>query len=373
MSLQRHSLAVYAFGAAFKIAAWLSTLPNRLTPAPFRLMQIGSAFWQSRALYVAARLDIAGILGDDRLSVAEIAGRTGADPDALHRLLRMLASVGVFREMSAGLYRNNKLSSCLRTGHLQCVRPMILMHNSDATSRPWYEQLEQGIRTGEVPFRLTHGQELYAWMDAHPDFDALFGQAMDSVEALIGDSFTTEFDWRPFTRMIDVGGSRGAKSVAILRRHPHLEALVVDRAQAIRGAAEYWAAREPTRLTARLRFEVGDALRSVPAAASDKDVYLLSALLHGYGDDACINILRNVSQAAAPKGAWVVVMEMVLADCRADLAASSLDMQMFVNSEGRERTLAEWNSLFERSGLRLREIVRLASLGQMLVLQAVPR
>jgi len=369
MTLQRRALAVRAFSAALSLSAWLSNLPNRLTPPPFRLIQIGSAFWQSRALYVAAELDIASILGDGSLSYAEIAGRVGANPDALRRLLRMLAAVGVFEEGAAGIYRNNKLSNCLRTDNPQCIRPMILLHNSDVMSRPWYEQLERGIRTGQVPFRLAHGKDLFAWMDAHPDFDALFGKAMDSVNALTGESFATEFDWRSFGRVIDVGGSRGAKSVAILRHHPHMDALVVDRAQAIQGASEYWASREASSLTSRLRFEVGDALESVPSATSNRDVYLLSAVLHGFNDDACIRVLRNVCQAASPKNALVVVMEMILPDCGADLAGTSFDMQMFMGTEGRERTKAEWDNLFSRSGLVLHEIVRLASIGQMLVLQ----
>ena len=48
---------------------------------------------------------------------------------------------------------------------------------------------------------------------------------MDSVEALTGDSFATDFDWARFDRIIDIGGSKGSKSVAILKRHPHLKAL----------------------------------------------------------------------------------------------------------------------------------------------------
>ena len=76
----------------------------------------------------------------------------------------------------------------------------------------------------------------------------------------------------------------------------------------------------------------------MPSATSNRDIYLLSAVLHGFNDDACIKMLRNVSQAASPKGASVVVMEMVLADFSADLAGTSFDMQMFMGTEGRERT-----------------------------------
>ncbi|HEY9100335.1 MAG TPA: methyltransferase [Thiobacillus sp.] len=371
MSLQRQAFIARAFGVALKVSTWLSALPNLLTPAPFRLMQISSAFWHSRALYVATELDIASVLADERLEFGTLATKVGANPDALHRLLRMLSAIGVFQEISTGVFSNSKLSNCLRMDHPQCVRSMVLMHNSDAMSRPWFEQLEHSIRTGQVPFQQTHHQDFYPWMDAHPDFDALFSQAMDSVEALAGDSFATGFDWKRFARVIDVGGSRGTKSVAILRKHPNLKALVVDRAQVIADAHAYWVAREPASLTNRLEFEAGDALTAVPAAQSDKDIYLLSAVLHGFDDTTCIQMLRTVRQAAAPKNAWIVVMEMVLADCCADVAGTAFDMQMFMATEGRERTLAEWDQLFSRSGLARQETVRLASLGKMLVLKPI--
>ena len=73
MSLQRNRAAVRRFAGMMKFAGWLQRLPDRVTPPPFRLMQIGSAFWQSRALYVAARLDVATRLGDRHLTADEIA------------------------------------------------------------------------------------------------------------------------------------------------------------------------------------------------------------------------------------------------------------------------------------------------------------
>ena len=69
---------------------------------------------------------------------------------------------------------------------------------------------------GEVPFHLSHGRELYSYMDDHAEFDSLFARAMDSVEVLMGDSFAADFDWGRFDRIIDVGGSKGSKSLAIL-------------------------------------------------------------------------------------------------------------------------------------------------------------
>jgi len=139
-----------------------------------------------RSLYVAAKLDIATVLGDVELDVDAIATRVAAKADATGRLLRLLAAIGVFEERAPHVFCNNKVSAFLRTDNPKNVRAMILMHNSDAMSRPWYEHLEQGIREEVPPFRLTHGEDLFDYLDHHADLDALFSEAMDSVEALTG-------------------------------------------------------------------------------------------------------------------------------------------------------------------------------------------
>ncbi len=370
MTLQKNAGAVRRFAKLAKFGAWLQNLPNKIVPPPFRLMQISASYWQSRALYVAARLDIATVLADGELAAEELATRLRTQPDATYRLLRMLAAMGVFEETAPHRFRNNKLSNCLREGYPQSERAMILMHNSPEISRPWFEQLEQSVREGGVPFERTHGQELYAYLDTHAEFDALFASAMDTVEALTGDSFITDFDWARFGRIIDVGGSKGAKSLAILKRHPHLKALVADREQVIRDAAQFWQQQGEGAVLQRMRYEACDVLQAVPKAENEKDIYLLSALLHGFDDATCITALRNVAAAAAGSGATIAVMEMVMPDAQADAGTASFDMQMFVNSRGRERTLAEWQRLFEKSGVVLKEVVGLQTFGKILVLRA---
>lgn len=369
MSYQKNAGAVGRFGKVMKFAIWLQNLPNKLTPPPFRLMQIGSAFWQSRALYAAVRLDVATVLGDDTLPVEQIAQRVSVQADALHRLLRMLAAIGVFTETASGAYQNNRLSAHLRSDHPQSVRAMILMHNSDEMSRPWFEHLEHALRTGEVAFERTHGQSLYAYMDGHAEFDALFARAMDSVEALGGDHFATDFAWERFERVIDVGGSKGSKAIAILKRHQQLTALVFDREAVIRNAASYWNDKATPQLLSRLSFEAGDLLESVPTAQSDKDIYLLSAVLHGMDDVTCLQILNNLACASANTGARIAVLEMIVAESNADFASTAFDMQMLVNTRGRERTLTQWQSLFNKAGMLLEEVVGLQSFGSLLVLR----
>lgn len=366
MTFQRRPLAARAFRLLAGMAAKLQDWPNRLTPPAFRLLQISSSFWQSRALTVAARLDLATILGDGPLSVAQLAERAQADPQALGRLLRLLAAMGVFEESAPGIYRNTRLSHGLRSDRRDSIRALVLMHNSPEMSRPWFETLEQGVRTGACPFELCHGSDLFDFMDRSPAFDALFAQAMDQVEALTGDSFATGFHWGAFDRILDVGGANGAKAAAILRRHPHLRAVVIDRDQVVRGARDRWTSHGDAAIADRLSFETGDLFGPLPSATA-KDVYLLSAVLHCFDDESCIQALRNI--AAVAGGAHIAVLEMVMPAFRADMATASFDMQMFMGTRGKERTLADWQSLFERSGVRLLEVVELQSFVKMLVLR----
>lgn len=136
MSLQTNAGAVRLFPWLMRFAGWLQKIPNKITPAPFRLVQIGSAFWQSRALYVAARLDIATVPGNQRLTADDIAARVSAQPEATYRLLRMLAAMDIFDEVSPRVFANNRMSAYLRADNPNSVRAMILKHNSDPMSRP---------------------------------------------------------------------------------------------------------------------------------------------------------------------------------------------------------------------------------------------
>jgi len=326
---------------------------NGLLPPAVRLMNLSSAFWQSRSLYVAARLDLANHLGDHELSLSDLASRCGADAGSLKRLLRMLNAMGVFSEKPDGHYRNNRLSDSLRSGsdNHNSVRALILMHNSPEMSRPWFEHLETGVLRGEVPFRLANGQELFEYMDDHPAFDALFAAGMDDVEAIAGNSYVTEFDWSRFTRLIDLGGSKGAKTLSILRQRPNLRAVVVDRAETIRQAPAYWEKSAVAAERQRVSFAEGDARNAVPAAQGAGDVFLLSAVLHGLDDPTCVTILKTLAAAIGDSGATIVIAELILPEMGADVPSASFDMQMFIGTRGRERTLTEWQELFAASSL----------------------
>jgi hypothetical protein len=369
MRLQKHKFATRLFTAIAKFAGALQNLPNKITPPPFRLLQISSAFWQSRILYVAARLDIAGILGEQTLTATQIAEKTSAKTDAVNRLMRFLVAIGIFEQVAPEHFRNNKLSACLREDNPQNIRAMILMHHSPEMSRPWYEQLEAGVTRGQVPFQLTHQQELFAYMADHPQFTALFDQAMDRVEALSGDSFASDFAWQQFGRVFDIGGGVGSKAVAILKHHPQLRAHVVDQAQVIAHAQHYWQAKLEDSVLRRLTFSTGDVLTTLPEAENARDIYFLSAVFHGFDDATCLQALQNLTHASKGSGARIAIMELVTTVTRPDSVSTAFDMQMFMGTRGRERCLDDWQRLFSTAGLQLEEVVGLRGFGNILVVR----
>ncbi len=156
-----NTLAVKLFHKALGFADWIQGLPGKITPPPLRLMQLGSLFWQSRVLYVAARLDIATLLGNQQLPIDDLAVKVGCHSDSPNRLLCMLISMGIFTEIEPGVISNNKTSNYLDEVHPLCVRAMILIHNSPEMTKPWMEDMETGIRKGQIPFSLAHGSDLF--------------------------------------------------------------------------------------------------------------------------------------------------------------------------------------------------------------------
>ena len=109
MKLAKNKFAIKRYSKLMRFANWLQQIPNKVTPPPFRLIQIGSAFWQSRALYVGAKLRLADEIGDTEKSISTLAEALALNEDHLYRLMRMLASMGIFIETSPHTFKNSSL------------------------------------------------------------------------------------------------------------------------------------------------------------------------------------------------------------------------------------------------------------------------
>jgi hypothetical protein len=365
--LVTNRLRVKFFEKLMSFASLLQKIPAKTTPPPFRLMQIGSLFWQSRALYVATKLGLADVIGDVQKSTLEIASELHLDEDHLYRLLRMLGSMNIFDETSARVFKNTKTSSFLRADNRQNIRAMILMHNSPEMTKPWMESLEESIRDGEVPFAKVHGVDLFTYMDKNKQFDLLFSQAMDSVENLTGNVFLEDFNWGAFDRIIDIGGSKGSKSISILNSFPDLRAVVFDRPQIIEAAKKNWSGKIPDNLLARIDFQPGDMFDNLPIAVSDNDLYMFFAIFHGLSDDESKIVLGNLKSATGGKNPYVLIADSVAEETHVNPTVAAIDMQMLIGTKGRERTLSEWKRLLEDSGFEIVDVINVRTFAKFIV------
>jgi len=365
--LATNTFRVRLFNKLMGFAGVLQNLPAKVTPPPFRLMQIGSMFWLSRALYVATRLGLADLIGDAEKSTMEIATDLRLHEDHLYRLMRMLGSIGIFDETSPRIFKNSRTSAYLRVDNPQNVRAMILMHNSPEMTKPWIESLEESIRDGSVPFTKANGVDLFDYMDQNKDFDLLFSQAMDTVENLTGNLFLGDFNWGAFDRIIDVGGSKGSKSISILKSYPNLTAVVFDRPQIIESAKTHWPGKIAADVLARIDFQPGDMFESLPVAESDNDLYVFIAIFHGLSDEECAKVLMNLKSAIDIKMPYILFGDAVAEEMHIDPTIATFDMQMLIGTSGHERTLSEWKRLLDGAGFEIMEIMNVRTFVKFIV------
>jgi len=369
MQLQNNTRAIKRYSKIMKLANWLQNIPNKITPAPFRIMQIGSSFWHSRALYVSAKLGLADEVGDVERSTASIAKALSLNEDHLYRLMRMLSSIGIFSETTSRTFKNTKLSDCLREDNTDNIKAMVLMHNSPEMTTSWFESLEESIKDGGIPFEKSNGVDLFTYMDQNKDFDILFTKAMDSVENVAGSLFLEDFNWGAFNRIIHIGGSKGAKSFSILKANPNLKATVYDRPQVISAAREKWQKHEESSIVNRMEFVGGDIFQSIPSATSDKDIYVFMAVLHAFSDSDCIKILHNLRVAMGDTSPYIVIADVVANETNIDAFMASMDMQMLMGTKGRERTKSEWERLFDGTGLYIEKILPIRTFAKYIVVR----
>lgn len=318
-------------------------------PLPVQMLDLINGYWVSQMVHVAAELDLAGALREGPVAVAELAAAKGVVAERLHRVMRALASVGVFREDGEGRFENTPLSSTLLEGG-PSMRAFARMMPSSCNWEAW-DDLLVGMKDSVVPFEERNGSTHFEYLQNHPDEEAVFAQAMASVSGAENPAVAEALDAAGIGTLVDVGGSGGHLLAAVLQQNPGLRGILFDQPQVAEAAwsAPFW---RDAQLQERVSFEGGDFFESVPVA----DAYLMKYILHDWNDDQCVQILTRCREAM-PASGQVLVVDNVIEPGNEPSWGKLLDINMLVLTGGRERTADEFAELFRRAGLQLDRVV----------------
>jgi len=327
-------------------------LPKRAHDA---MLERIAAYWQSQLVYVAAKLGIADALVAGPLTVHEIAARVGAHPPYLGRVLRALASVGIFAADPHGRFHLTRLAQTLRSDHPESLRNFALMLVDDYNWSAW-GALEHTVRTGEPAFEHVHGAPAFPWMRAHPEKEKMFSASMASISVMENSAVTRAYAFGKLRKVVDVGGAHGHLLASILRSHVKLRGVLFDQPPVIEEAVKtgFLSASD---LAGRCEVVGGDFFESVPTGA---DAYVMKYIVHDWDDDKSVRILQNCRKAMAEDGRVLVIDHVVAAGNRFDWG-KLMDINMMVMLGSKERTKDEFRQLFARAGLRLKRVIRTAS------------
>ena len=319
--------------------------PPPLTPAD-QLLMLASGAWVTQMIHVAAELAVADQLAAGERSAEELAAACGADADSLFRLLRGLASLGIFLETAPRHFALTPLAEPLRSDHPQSLRQFARMLGAEHYLS--WDDLLHSIRTGENAFRHRYGMGIFAWYQQNPARGAIFDAAMGDYSRRETEGVLAAYDFSAIQHLVDVGGGQGTLLHRVLGAFPQLRGTVLDQPSVVAGAVV------PPELEGRLALQGGDFFAEAPAGA---DAYLLKHILHDWGDEACLTILGRIRAAMAP-GGRVLIVEQVIPPGNDPFPGKLLDLNMLVMTEGgRERTPGEYAALLESAGLRLQRIV----------------
>ena len=330
-----------------------------LPPAPAQILQLAASRFLAKPLYVAARLGIADLVASGPLGVDELARRTETDEPSLYRVLRCLASVGIFRETEGRRFELTPPAQTLVTGE-GSTRPMVLWLCDPRLDHVW-ESFLWTVQTGRPAVEKAHGKPIFEWLGGDPDLAQVFNDAMTSNASVRYAAVVDACDFSGIERLVDVGGGHGALMARILNANPALQGAVYDIPSVIEGTTRRLA---EWGLADRCQAIAGDMFREVPPA----DAHLMSSVLHDWDDERCRAILRNCHRAAPPRGRLLVV-EMVATPANEPSFAKMIDMQMMALTGGRERMEDEYRELFRDAGYGLTRT--LATRGPVSVLEGV--
>jgi hypothetical protein len=316
---------------------------NAVTPQE-QILGIVNNHWQSCCVGAAAQLELADALADGPLHVDLLAERTKTHASSLYRLLRALASTGIFTQTAPRVFGNTPASDCLRR-HLPGSNWAWIRFTlcSGAPVFEGWRGLMLSLQNGKPGFEQVTGQNGWEHMQSNPETYTIFNQAMRDLGTAIGPAVAAAFEWSRYPVTADIGGGIGSQLSSILDAHPSCRGILFDLPNVVAEAPD----------NARIERVGGDFFKDIPVQA---DAYVLRWLLHDWSDEESVVILQNLRRVARPN-ARVMLVESVVPETPEFDMGKWMDLNMLVMATGKERTAAEFRELLEGAGFDLEEIV----------------
>jgi hypothetical protein len=323
-------------------------------PAEAVLGQIVMGAFASQAVYVAAKLGIADLVKDNPRAVADLAAATGTNANALYRVLRALASIGVFTETAPKTFALTPLAEPLLSDRPGSMREMAIWIGEEPHWRVYGEMLHS-VRTGEAAWARVHGEEVFPYLfETDRALGDIFNRAMTSFSATVAPAIAAAYDTSAAETLIDIAGGHGLLLSAFLKANPNLKGVLFDVPTVIEGAGALLAGEG---VAERVETAAGDFFASVPAGA---DLYMMKHIIHDWDDERSLTILKNIHSAMNDEGK-VLIVEMVVKEANEPDFSKIMDLEMLVSPGGVERTAEEYRELLAQAGFRLTRIVPTAS------------
>jgi len=325
------------------------------------VLRIGRGYQLSQALYVAAKLGVADVLGSGPLGAEAIAEAVDVRPPELRRVLRALVAAGVFTELEDGRFAANAEAAALRADAPGRMRDVIVNFGEEMYRA--FGELLHTVRSGETAFDAVFGTPLFEYYAANPRAQASGAARMLARTLPVASEFAASDLVRDARTLVDVGGGTGTLLAEVLSHRPKVGGVLLERPGMLELARGYLAEQS---VADRCEFVEGDFFSSVPAGG---DVYVLKSVLHDWDDERCIAILQSC-RAAMGQVARLVIIELLLPERMTPssgmLSAALLDLIMLAYAGGRERTETEFTQLLDQARLRLVSTTPLAAGSQIL-------
>jgi O-methyltransferase domain/Dimerisation domain len=306
------------------------------------MLKLITGAWLSQAIYAAAELGVADALAEGPKTLEALSLRLGANPPALYRLLRLLASHEIFAEQPDGSFAQTPRGECLEKDAFGSVRAMALVCGEEHY-RSWGDIL-YSLKTGAPAFDRLYTQGFYEYLNSNVRASHLFNDAMSNMAILGNLAVAGAYPFPAQGTIVDVGGGHGPLLAAILNQTPKAKGILFDTPQA---TSEAHAFLQAAGVEERVACHAGNFFEAVPQGG---DIYLLSRILQSFNDEACQKLLSNCRKAMRP-GSKVLIIEMVIPPGNHPFFGKLSDLNMLIMTHGRERTAKEYAALLETAGL----------------------